>query len=422
MLTGEPARPLMAPPGKVTVAPLSKVMVAPRRMVAAFIIAIGLVALGASPAMALDEPKVPEPVATYFATGLVARLADLYGPGPAKGTAGTSTGITFDATTKVGVIRRVFAFTSSYLAGSKTDSPTELTNNWVASVSVGDKVAGLATVWINPGTDQAELADFDLGSTLTTALAAAPQSTVLVRDDARYAWFATDGTTLTPLVQGNSGASSPTTPAAYQRTIGKAPAPAPSAGLNQGILLAGIVLGVVVLALIGFVLLPARRRSSAVGEPEDAAPVDAMPVDAVPVVLVPAAAVPAARVPGDAAPAARLPGDAPPAVGEPAPREQMPREPADPKPPTPPNSTVAQSQAAKSASVEPATVELTAKKLTAEKLTAERLTPERPQAEQVTAARPTTGESTPSAPAKKPAAPKATAAAKKPATRKRPSN
>jgi hypothetical protein len=231
-----------------------------RRMSAALAAAIAIVLVGGQAALALDEPVVPEPVATYFATGLVPRLADLYGPGKKA-----DSGIVFDSTSKVGDIHRVFSWTADFLARKVTGTPIELTNNWVAPVTVKDQVAGLATVWINPTSDQPELADFDLGPGLVSALSAAPKGMVLVRDDTHSAWFATDGTALVPLVSGSSGIATTTTIAAYQKTLPQVPATSavPTAVTNQGLLVAGIVLGLVVVVLAVFVLLPDRRRRAA---------------------------------------------------------------------------------------------------------------------------------------------------------------
>ena len=226
----------------------------PKRVLLVLAIALGLASTGTQAAQALDEPKVPEQVGTYFATGLIPRLAGLYGPGAKAGT-----GITFDATTKVGGIRRVLSWTNAFLAGTKTASPTELTNNWIASVTINQtEVVGLATVWINPSSDLPELANFDPGPALVAALAAAPASTMLIRDVAHAAWFATDGTTITPLVAGTSGVTFPTPPANYQKTI--AAVTTDAAAPNQGLPVAGVVLGVVVVILAAFVLLPVRRR------------------------------------------------------------------------------------------------------------------------------------------------------------------
>ncbi|MHB1170934.1 MAG: hypothetical protein ACYCZY_00240 [Lacisediminihabitans sp.] len=217
-----------------------------------------------SKAAAADEPKVPEQVASYFATGLVPRLTDLYGPGAKAGS-----GMAFDETTKVGTIHRLLAWTADFLAGKQTSSSTELTNNWIAPVSDKDgTVLGLATVWINPGSDLPELATFDPGPQLAKALAAAPAGTLLVHDPARSAWFATDGKTVTPLVPGTSGLSAPTSPSGFQkllRTDAAARATA-NAGTNPGLLVAGLTLGVVVVILGIFVLLPDRKRRARVGE------------------------------------------------------------------------------------------------------------------------------------------------------------
>ncbi|WP_394771716.1 hypothetical protein [Lacisediminihabitans sp.] len=237
-----------------------------RRAIAIAVLALAMVGLGTRPALATDEPRVPEEVASYFATGLVPRLADLYG---------TSS---YDSTTKVGTVRRVLAFTTAFRSGADT-TPTELTNNWVAPISSkGDVVLGLATVWINPGSDQPELANFAPGTATVAALAAAPTGALLVRDDRTEAWFASDGTTITPLVPGTSGIKAALPTAEFgKRLVAESPAPAAAGPPNQGLLVAGIVLGIVVVLLAGFVLLPDRRRrargaSEAVAVPHGPAP------------------------------------------------------------------------------------------------------------------------------------------------------
>ena len=210
--------------------------------------------LTVGPAMAADQPKIPEQVAAYFEDGLIPRLIDLYGS-----VDGTNTGIDFDATTTVGPISRVLEWTLDFLAGKQTDSPTQLTNNWVASVSVRDDLIGLATVWINPSSDEPELATFDPPQ-LARALAAAPAQSLLVNDHAHSAWFAIDADALTPLVAGISGVTAQTTPDAYQRSIATVTSPAVPDGAPSGLAVAAIVLGVVILALAVFILLPDSRR------------------------------------------------------------------------------------------------------------------------------------------------------------------
>ncbi len=225
-----------------------------RRSLAVALLAIVTLVATPTGANALEEPRVPERVATYFATGLVPRLIDLFGSAPGGKAP-------FDAATKIGNIHRVLSWTAAYLAGSKSGEPTQLTNTWIAPVSTADgRVAGLATVWINPANDLPELADFAPGASLVTALAAAPTGTLLIRDDPHAAWFATDGTTLTPLVSGTSGVSAPTTPSAYQHRFSFSPPGAVVPAPNPGVFIAGGLLGIVGVLLAIFVLLPDRRR------------------------------------------------------------------------------------------------------------------------------------------------------------------
>ena len=231
-----------------------------RQAAAVMLLAAAAIFASASAAAALDEPRVPENVGQYFATGLMPRLVDLFG-------AKAGAEVVFDTTAKVGAIHRVLSWTSVYLSGAKTDAPTQITNAWVAPISAADgTVAGVATVWINPASDQPELADFSSGSALATALATAPTGTLLIRDDPHSAWFATDGKTLTPLVTGSSGVAAVTTPDAYQRQFNLASPVSVESAPNRGLLIAVLVLGVVVVMLAVFVLLPdRRRRAPAVG-------------------------------------------------------------------------------------------------------------------------------------------------------------
>lgn len=234
-----------------------------------FALVASLVTLTSAQATA-DEPKVPEDVAAYFATGLVPRLADLYGSPGSNDPAST-----FDETTKVGTIHRLLAWTPEFLAGQKTDSPTQLTNTWIAPVTAKEgTILGLAAVWINPGDDEVELADFSRGRALVDALGRAPKDTQLINDTAQQAWFATDGKTLTPLVAGSSGTHGPLTSAEYQKILeSKAgPAQAPEPVTNPGLLIAGITLGAVVLLLAVFILLPGRRRKTEAGRDAVARP------------------------------------------------------------------------------------------------------------------------------------------------------
>ena len=278
-----------------------------RKAAAVILLAAAAFFGSATAASALDEPRVPENVGQYFTSGLVPRLANLFG-------AKAGAEVVFDSSAKVGPIHRVLVWTTAYLSGAKTAEPTQITNSWVAPISAADgTVAGVATVWINPASSQPELADFSTGPALATALATAPPGTLLIRDDSRSAWFATDGKTLTPLISGSSGIATTTTPDAYQRQFTLASPASVESAPNGGLLIAVLVLGVVVVLLAVFVLLPDRRRRASVDAapvdpaPVDPAPADPVPVDAAPVgpVLVDPAPVDAALV--DAAPVGELP-------------------------------------------------------------------------------------------------------------------
>lgn len=266
------------------------------------------------------EPPVPEDVAAYFATGLVPRLADLYG-------AGTGTDSAFDDTTKVGTIHRLLAWTPDFLAGKKTDAPTQLTNTWIAPVTAkSGTILGLAAVWINPGSDVVELADFSRGRALVDALGRAPKDTLLIDDTAQQAWFATDGKTLTPLVVGTSKTTAPLTPAEYQAILRTKAAPAaPSqTATNPGLLIAGITLGVVVVLLAVFILLPGRKRRNGVSVAE--------PVEAAHTVATSSVAEPVEPQPTAARPKRPFEPDPEPGASSPKPRKTAPRKTAPAKP------------------------------------------------------------------------------------------
>ena len=301
------------------------------------VLAAAAVFASSSAASALDEPRVPENVGQYFATGLIPRLVDLFG-------AKVGAEMVFDTAAKVGGIHRVLSFTKTFLSGAKTDEPTQITNTWVAPVTAADgKVAGVATVWINPASDQPELADFSSGPSLATALATAPQGTLLIRDDTHSAWFATDGTALTPLVSGTSGVSAATTPLAYQRQLTLAAPVQADPGANRGLLIAVLVLGIVVVVLAIFVLLPDRRRRARGKDASQVQGAAAAPV-VVPDVVVPGVVVLAAAEvtppvvesvpapPAPARPAAAKRSAVKPAPVKPAPVKPVPVKPVPVKP------------------------------------------------------------------------------------------
>jgi len=142
--------------------------------------------VGAAPTASASLGSVPAEVTAYVTSGaMVARLNDVYGPN-ASGTAG----ITFDDTTKPGPISRVYEWTADRLANRPTDHPVQLTNNWVVPITIGGASVGLATIWINPQTVAAELAEFTPSAELGTALTTVPATAALVRDPATGAWLA----------------------------------------------------------------------------------------------------------------------------------------------------------------------------------------------------------------------------------------
>ena len=218
-----------------------------------------LLGVAAEPAAAASASlgSVPADVTAYVSGGgLVARLNNVYGPN-ASGTQG----ISFDATTKAGPISRVYEWTAGRLANLVTDHPVQLTNNWVVPITIGDKSVGLATIWINPQTVQPELAEFTPDAALGTALTTVPATAALVRDTSTGAWLALDGSTVTPLVAGRSGLTTPAPVASLTLSTSPAtPAPAasePHTGLALAIGLVGLIVVVIVVAL----LVPRGRRA-----------------------------------------------------------------------------------------------------------------------------------------------------------------
>jgi hypothetical protein len=152
-----------------------------------------------------QEGSVPSEVAAYVTSGaLVAQLDDVYGVNAA------GDGIDFDETTEPGVIERVHVWSAELLAGEETEHPLELVNEWVVPISIDDAPVGLATIWINPATVDPELASFDADPDLAAALSEVEKGASLVHDVPSAAWLAlADDGTLTPLVPGSTGLSTP---------------------------------------------------------------------------------------------------------------------------------------------------------------------------------------------------------------------
>jgi len=234
------------------------------RALGALASAIGLaagvigVALGGAGAASASLGSVPPEVTAYVTSGaMVARLNDVYGPN-ASGTAG----ITFDDTTKAGPISRVYEWTADRLANRATDHPVQLTNNWVVPITIGGTSVGLARIWINPQTVDAELADFTPSAALGTALTTVPATAALVHDTATGAWLALDTGTITPLIAGKSGITGPV-PVGSLKLAPPGPAPAATTEPNTGLALAIGVVGLIVLVILVALLLPRGRRARA---------------------------------------------------------------------------------------------------------------------------------------------------------------
>ena len=209
--------------------------------------------------------SVPAEVSAYVAHGLVARLSDIYG----KNASGK--GIDFTATTEAGPISRVYEWTAVRLKDEATDHPVQLTNNWVVPITIDAKPVGLATIWINPQTAAPELASFDPTPALATAMAAVPATAALVRDNAAHAWLALDSGTVTPLVAGSSGLTTPA-PVASLKLASGASGPATTT-TNTGLSFAlGVVALLVVLTAVALLVSRGRpARATRAGAPADVA-------------------------------------------------------------------------------------------------------------------------------------------------------
>ncbi len=202
--------------------------------------------------------SVPAQVSAYVSDGeLVARLIDIYG----KNASGTA-GLPFGDTTTAGGITRVYEWTPDRLANQKTVHPVQLTNNWVVPISIGDKPVGVATIWINPQSVLPELAEFDPNVALATALPTVAASAALVRDNVTHAWFALADGTVTPLVAGSSGVTTPAPVASLKLSASASPPASTAGGPNTGLGLALGIVAVIVVILLLALLFSLRRRPS----------------------------------------------------------------------------------------------------------------------------------------------------------------
>jgi hypothetical protein len=342
-----------------------------RRTVASFAATIGLAVavLGSvlvpAGAASASLGSVPAEVTAYVSSGaMVGRLNDVYGPN-ASGTKG----IKFDDTTKAGPISRVYEWTAERLANHATDHPVQLTNNWVVPITIGGKSVGLATIWINPQTVDAELASFDPSAGLGSALTTVPATAALVHDSTTGAWLALADGKVTALVAGTSGITG-SVPVSSLKLSPTAPAPIATTEPNTGLALAIGIVALIVIIIVVALLLPRGRRAKTksqdsgsqdaaaapiadekVAEPEPAPEPAAAPAPAAATATAAASpSKPAARKPAGARPSGRTPttstaakpatskppvsrpaASKPPATKPPAPKQ--PPRPRAPKPP-----------------------------------------------------------------------------------------
>jgi hypothetical protein len=292
---------------------------------------------------------------------MVARLNDVYGPN-ASGTAG----ISFDDTTKAGPISRVYEWTAERLANRPTDHPVQLTNNWVVPITIGGTSVGLATIWINPQTVNAELAEFTPSAALGTAMTTVPDTAALVRDGATGAWLALADGKVTPLIPGTSGLTG-TVPVSSLKLAPVGPAPVVASEPNTGLALAIGIVGLIVIIVVVALLLPRRRGAKKGGPVGPVGPVDAAVADAEPATAETEPATgesaaanatapkPATRKPAASKPAAPKPAASQPSAPEPGTSQPATPKPATPKPagPRPSGRTPTTSSAAKPASSKP---------------------------------------------------------------------
>lgn len=245
------------------------------------------VLLALAPAgLAHAEGSVPSEVAAYVADGsLVLQLDDVYGVDAA------GNGVEFDETTTTGTIERVHVWSAELRAGEETEHPVDIVNEWIVPISIAEEPVGVATIWINPATVLPELASFVEDAELATALSAVPDGSSLVHDAESLAWLAlADDGTLTPLVPGRTGLSTPV-PVDDIALVPPASAPPadggdPGTGVGLAIAVLLLLLAVIVVALV----VPAVRGRKRDGA-EDAAVSDdaAAPVVEEPVVEEPVA-------------------------------------------------------------------------------------------------------------------------------------
>ena len=299
------------------------------RLRSALVVPVALLLALAPASLAHAEGSVPSEVSAYVSDGsLVTQLNDVYGVNAA------GEGIDFDDTTKPGVIERVHVWSDELRAGTETDHPVDLLNEWTVPVNIAEAPVGLAVIWINPATVKPELASFVADPELATALSAVPDGSSLVHDVENAAWFAlaADGI-LTPLVPGRTELSTPVPLDQVAILPATGPAPStgdPGTGVGFAIAVVLLLLAVIVVALI----VPGLRKkkpdadAEADGEAAAAAPQELEPAVAPKAIEAAAVEEPAVEEPAVEEPAVEEPAVEEPAVDEPAAEENATEKPA----------------------------------------------------------------------------------------------
>ena len=222
------------------------------RALAVLALAVAFVA-PAAPATASDGSVPPDVIAYVSGGGLVERLEQIYGENH------EGDGIPFDETTTPGPISRVFHWTDARLAGDTSGKSTRMVNEWATPITLAGEPVGVALLWINTETERPELAEFQPGADAAVALAAVPENARLVRDLGSEAWFAVADGTLTPLVPGRSGITTPM-PLDAAALASPVPAATPDASTANGVWIAFLALGLLGTVVVVGLLLPGRAR------------------------------------------------------------------------------------------------------------------------------------------------------------------
>ena len=236
--------------------------------------ALAALALSLGVALPASAAGVPGVITTYIANDLIDDLNEFYGPGQ------QGAGLLFTNSTTTTAPDRVLGFTP---AG--TDPAVRRLNRWVTVIEIDESIVGVATISIEPLSNEPQLDLYLASPDFGTVIAALPDGAQLVNDAEREAWFSLEGETLTPLVAGTSGVSEPIALDAYLPTTPTDAAAAPSTA-PDGLMIAGLILVLIVLALAVERFFPFwRRRAAAAQEDARQEPVEpaetAAPTDAI---------------------------------------------------------------------------------------------------------------------------------------------